>query len=147
MVLFIKVLIRVKKSGFTIVEMMITLAISISLIMLGTIHLKEYNNKLILDNTVREVKSAIEQAARISTIQHKPTWIIYYPSSRYLSITRSHEQQVIKINSHIDIYNLSSFKISAKGSMPPHTIVITNHHDTRKIRLQMMWGRAISGKE
>lgn len=146
MVLFTKVLIKVKKAGFTIVEMVITLAISIGLIMLEAVQLKKYDEKLILDNTTREVKSSIEQAARISTIQHKPTWITYYPESKYLSINRSQDRQIIKIASHIDIYNLSSFKISAKGSMPPHTIVITDHHHTRKIKLQMMWGRAISGE-
>lgn len=138
---------KAKKSGFTLIEMMITLTISISLVMLGTVNLKKYDEKLILDNTTREVKSSIEQAARISTIEHEPTLISFYPESKYLTIKRNHDYQNIKINSQIEIYNLSNFKISAKGSMVPHTVVITNHHETRRIRLQMMWGRAINGKD
>lgn len=138
---------KLKKSGFTLIEMMITLTISISLVMLGTVNLKKYDEKLILDNTTREVKSSIEQAARISTIEHEPTLISFYPESKYLTIKRNHDYQNIKINSQIEIYNLSNFKISAKGSMAPHTVVITNHHETRRIRLQMMWGRAINGKD
>ncbi|WP_103752177.1 type II secretion system protein [Lactobacillus panisapium] len=145
--LFKKLPNKVKKSGFTLIEMMITLTISISLVMFGTVYLKKYDEKLILDNTAREVKSSIEQAARISTIEHEPTLISFYPESKYLSIKRSHDYRKIKINSQIEIYNLANFKISAKGSMAPHTVVITNHHETRRIRLQMMWGRAINGKD
>ncbi|BDR60315.1 Prepilin-type cleavage/methylation protein [Lactobacillus xylocopicola] len=102
-----------------------------------------YNEKLVLNNTTRQLKSSLEQAARISTIRHKAAVIRYYPDSKKITIIGNGYSRVIKINQKIEIHNLSSLRISASGSMPPHTIVITNQRYRQKVKLQMTWGRAI----
>ncbi|WP_143451899.1 pilus assembly FimT family protein [Lactobacillus apis] len=51
---------KASQRGFTVIEMVITLAISIGVIMLGTVCLDGYNEKMMLNNTTKEVKSTIE---------------------------------------------------------------------------------------
>lgn len=135
-----------KQSGFTVIEMVITLTISISLVLVGTIQLETYKEKLILDNTANEIKSSIEKAARVATLRNEPTVIKYFPYSKKISIVGQTYSRKFKIDSHIDIYNLSRLKISKNGSIPPHTIRITNHKNTKEVKLQMTWGRAIDSK-
>lgn len=132
-----------KLAGFTLVEAMVTLIIAISLVLLGTIQLATYNEKLLLDNTTREVKSSIEQAARISTIRHQPAVIRYYASINKLTIWGNGYSRTLNIDKHIKIYNLSTINLSANGSMPAHTVKITDQKNTKIIKLQMTWGRAI----
>ena len=135
---------KYKVKGFALVEMVITLTIVVSLVMLGTIEIKRYREKMILTNTAQKVKSSVEQAARIATICHEAAYIRYYPVSKNIRITSKDYLRRIKIDSHLEIYNLSNLAISATGSMPPHTITISDHKNSKRIKLQMTWGRAVA---
>lgn len=144
MVLFKREANKLKQSGFTLLEMVITLAISIGLLTFGSLYLDGYKKELILENTVKEVKGELEQAARISTIKHQSSYISYFPSAKVLMISRAGEKKELKIDPSIKIYNLGNFKISANGSIKPQTITIGNNQHERKIRVQMTWGRMIN---
>ena len=135
-----------KLQGFTLVEMVVTLTITLGLAGLGAIKINEYREKLILENTVKEIKSSIEHAARRSAIQNRTSIVRYYPSLKEIIITGGKKPQIIKIEPQISISNLSLLKISISGSLPPHTITVSNHQDTRRVKLQMTWGRAIDDK-
>ncbi|MBA1395111.1 Prepilin-type cleavage/methylation protein [Lactobacillus sp. XV13L] len=113
--------------------------------LLGSVQLGTYKEKLILNNTTQQIKSSLEQAARISTIRHRAALVRYYPVSKRITIIGNGYSRTLKIDSGLEIYNLENLKISASGSMPPHTIVITNHKNTKRVKLQMTWGRAIDG--
>ncbi|HCX40004.1 MAG TPA: Prepilin-type cleavage/methylation protein, partial [Lactobacillus acetotolerans] len=52
------------------VETMITLIISVALVMVSNVQLQNYQQQLVLNNTTRQVKTSIEQAARVSAIRH-----------------------------------------------------------------------------
>lgn len=144
---WLKIISKIKLTGFSLVEMMVTLVISISLIMLGVVQLGTYQDQLILNNTTKEVKSSIEQAARVCTIRHQAIMINYYPVSKRIALIGKNYSRQIKLDSQIEVYNLTSLKISAKGSISPQTITISNHKSSQKIKLQMMWGRVIDGKD
>ena len=137
---------KFKLQGFTLVEMVVTLTITLGLAGLGAIKINEYREKLILENTVKEIKSSIEHAARRSAIQNRTSIVRYYPSLKEIIITGGKRPQIIKIEPQISISNLSLLKISISGSLPPHTITVSNHQDTRRVKLQMTWGRAIDDK-
>ena len=137
---------KFKLQGFTLVEMVVTLTITLGLASLGAIKINEYREKLILENTVEEIKSSIEHAARRSAIQNRTSIVRYYPSLKEIIITGGKKPQIIKIEPQISISNLSLLKISISGSLPPHTITVSNHQDTRRVKLQMTWGRAIDDK-
>ena len=137
---------RSKLQGFTLIEMVVTLTITLGLASLGAIKINEYREKLILENTVEEIKSSIEHAARRSAIQNRTSIVRYYPSLKEIIITGGKKPQIIKIEPQISISNLSLLKISISGSLPPHTITVSNHQDTRRVKLQMTWGRAIDDK-
>lgn len=137
---------KAELTGFTVIEIVITLAISITLVLLGTIQLETYEDKLILDSTAKEIKSSIEQAARIASLREEATIIRYFPNTKKISINGLSYSRDIEIDSHIDIYNLSYLRISDTGSMPPHMISITNHKNKKKVKLQMTWGRAIDSE-
>ena len=137
---------KFKLQGFTLVEMVVTLTITLGLVGLGALKINEYREKLILENTVKEIKSSIEHAARRSAIQNRTSIVRYYPSLKEIIITGGKKPQIIKIEPQISISNLSLLKISISGSLPPHTITVSNHQDTRRVKLQMTWGRAIDDK-
>ncbi|WP_419513627.1 pilus assembly FimT family protein [Lactobacillus kimbladii] len=137
---------KFKLQGFTLVEMVVTLTITLGLAGLGALKINEYREKLILENTVKEIKSSIEHAARRSAIQNRTSIVRYYPSLKEIIITGGKRPQIIKIEPQISISNLSLLKISISGSLPPHTITVSNHQDTRRVKLQMTWGRAIDDK-
>ena len=137
---------KFKLQGFTLVEMVVTLTITLGLAGLGALKINEYREKLILENTVKEIKSSIEHAARRSAIQNRKSIVRYYPSLKEIIITGGKRPQIIKIEPQISISNLSLLKISISGSLPPHTITVSNHQDTRRVKLQMTWGRAIDDK-
>ena len=137
---------KFKLQGFTLAEMVVTLTITLGLAGLGALKINEYREKLILENTVKEIKSSIEHAARRSAIQNRTSIVRYYPSLKEIIITGGKKPQIIKIEPQISISNLSLLKISISGSLPPHTITVSNHQDTRRVKLQMTWGRAIDDK-
>ena len=137
---------KFKLQGFTLVEMVVTLTITLGLAGLGALKINEYREKLILENTVKEIKSSVEHAARRSAIQNRTSIVRYYPSLKEIIITGGKKPQIIKIEPQISISNLSLLKISISGSLPPHTITVSNHQDTRRVKLQMTWGRAIDDK-
>lgn len=137
---------KFKLQGFTLVEMVVTLTITLGLAGLGALKINEYREKLILENTVKEIKSSIEHAARRSAIQNRTSIVRYYPSLKEIIIIGGKKPQIIKIEPQISISNLSLLKISISGSLPPHTITVSNHQDTRRVKLQMTWGRAIDDK-
>ena len=137
---------KFKLQGFTLVEMVVTITITLGLAGLGALKINEYREKLILENTVKEIKSSIEHAARRSAIQNRTSIVRYYPSLKEIIITGGKKPQIIKIEPQISISNLSLLKISISGSLPPHTITVSNHQDTRRVKLQMTWGRAIDDK-
>ena len=137
---------KFKLQGFTLVEMVVTLTITLGLAGLGALKINEYREKLILENTVKEIKSSIEHAARRSAIQNRTSIVRYYPSLKEIIITGGKKPQIIKIEPQISISKLSLLKISISGSLPPHTITVSNHQDTRRVKLQMTWGRAIDDK-
>ena len=137
---------KFKLQGFTLVEMVVTLTITLGLAGLGALKINEYREKLILENTVKEIKSSIEHAARRSAIQNRTSIVRYYPPSKKLIIIGGKKPQIIKMKPQISISNLSLLKISISGSLPPHTITVCNHQYTRRLKLQMTWGRAIDDK-
>ncbi|WP_242450193.1 Prepilin-type cleavage/methylation protein [Lactobacillus sp. LL6] len=105
--------------------------------------MESYENQLLLVNTEKQVKTAIEQAARISTVQHESISVMYLPDSSYLQFKgRKYSKKVI-INKKIKLTNPTNFQISSKGAVAPRTITFSNGKDNKKLKLQMMWGRAI----
>ncbi|MDF7672201.1 prepilin-type N-terminal cleavage/methylation domain-containing protein [Lactobacillus sp. ESL0701] len=141
---WLKRAIKVKLGGFTLIEMVVCLAISLSLIMLGTVEIASYREQLILNNTAKEIKSSIEQAARFSTIKHETVTLIYQPQTKILVFVGDGFSQQMQIASTITVYGLHGRTvISAKGMLAPLTITIEDGHHSQKIKLQMQWGRAI----
>ena len=130
--------------GFTIIEVVITLTIAIIITGIGAIELKAYKEKLILENTVAEIRSAVEQAARVSATNKKACVIKYFPDLKEIEFVGDNYFKSLKISQPIHVYNLSNLRISTTGSMAPHTITISNDKNARKIKLQMTWGRAIN---
>lgn len=130
--------------GFTIIEVIITLTIAIIITGIGAIELKAYKEKLILENTVAEIRSAVEQAARVSATSKKACVIRYFPKAKEIEFVGENYFKSIKISQPIHVYNLSILRISTTGSMAPHTITISDDKNARKIKLQMTWGRAIN---
>ncbi|MDF7683462.1 prepilin-type N-terminal cleavage/methylation domain-containing protein [Lactobacillus sp. ESL0679] len=141
---WLKKAIKVKFSGFTLVEMVVCLVIALSLVMLGTVEISAYRQQIVLNNTTKEVKSSIEQAARYSTIKHESVTIVYQPDTKILTFKGDNFSQNIQIASTITIYGFKKTTlITNNGILAPKTITIDDGRHSQKIKLQMLWGRAI----
>lgn len=132
-----------KLDAFTVLETVITLAISCMLIFIGSLKMESYENQLVLVNTEKQVKTAIEQAARVAIVKHDQITVMYMESSSFLSFKSSKCNRRLKIDKRVKLSSPINFQISNKGSLSPRTINIYNKKDSKKLKLQMMWGRAI----
>lgn len=136
-------MLRIKSSGFSILETVITLTVSCMLIMVGSLKMEGYENHLVLVNTERQVKTAIEQAARISTIKHEKINVVYLSKQSYIQFKGSSYTRRLDIDGRVKISGANHFYISSSGSLSPRTLTFSNSKDTKTLKLQMMWGRAI----
>ncbi|BAQ57484.1 conserved hypothetical protein [Lactobacillus acetotolerans] len=134
---------RHKIRAFTLVETMITLIISVALVMVSNVQLQNYQQQLVLNNTTRQVKTSIEQAARVSAIRHEAMTINYFVNSSLITFRGRHYSRDLYLDKNIEIYGLKDLTASQKGFIAPRTIKISDHKNSQKIKLQMMWGRAI----
>lgn len=132
-----------KLKAFTVLETMITLAVSCMLILIGSLKMSSYENQLLLLNTERQVKTAIEQAARVSTINHEKISVIYFDKDSYIQFRGQSYTRKLNVNEKIKMSGLSNFNISSSGSMNPRTITFSNGNNVKVLKLQMMWGRAV----
>lgn len=73
--------------AFSLIETIITLGICCGILLIGTLQLKKYQERLIFDNTVKEVTTAIDQASRVSTITGEGVVIIFSQSEHYLKLS------------------------------------------------------------
>ncbi len=130
-----------KISGFSVLEMLITLMVTCSLILLGSLELKAYQQNLIFADTVKQVMLALEQGSKVSTINQSRISVTYLPRSHRLVMLGKDFKRNIAIDHSIDIDNLTDFDISAKGMINPRTITFRDQYQTKKVNIQMAWGR------
>ena len=132
-----------KLVGFTILETLISLIIMCGLLTIGTFYLKDYQADIILENTVKETMTALEQGSRVSLLNDEETNITYFAKSSRVVISSDHFKRNIDIDKSIRIKNLSQFGISRKGTIRPRTLYFTNGKKDKKVRIQMTWGKML----
>ena len=103
--------------AFSLIETIITLGICCGILLIGTLQLKRYQERLIFDNTVKEVTTAIDQASRISTITG------------------------VDLDEKIKISGLNKFHFDKHGYSAPGTVTFSGYGLEKKIKYQMLWGR------
>lgn len=133
-----------KIKGFTVVETLITLLITCTLISLGSLELSAYRQHLILTNTIGEATALVKQGARVSALTGSPMIITYFPQSHHLMVVGVHYHRDLQLNAHVRISNLSNLKISGRGTLSPRTITFASGKQVKKIKLQMLWGKVVN---
>lgn len=134
-------LIRNKYRAFTLIETMITLAICCGMMLIGSLQLKKYQNRLVFDNTVKEVTAALDQASRISTIEGHGVTVIFSENQHYIELVGGGHEKHVNINENIDIKGLTNFVFSKTGRSAPRTVTISGYGMKKAIKYQMLWGR------
>lgn len=61
---------RNKLAGFSLLEVIITLGVCCGILLIGSLQLKRYQEKLIFDNTVKRVTTALDQNIKITGLDH-----------------------------------------------------------------------------
>lgn len=133
-----------KITGFTILETLITLIITCSLLMVGTLKLKDYQSEIILNNTIKEVIAEIEHAGRECVIRHKKIGIKY--TSKTLGVQfrdGNGYNHTLRKDERVEIRRFENFNISLNGSISPQTLVFRNDNRMKRVKIQMVWGRVI----
>lgn len=78
--LTIKSLKQSKLTGFSLLEMVITLLIATSLLLIGTLKLKSFQEELLFNSTIKEVATALEEGGRLSVIKRTEVDVACFPS-------------------------------------------------------------------
>ena len=131
-----------KLAGFTILETLITLIITCSLLMIGTLKLKDYQSEMRLNNAMRQVVATIEQAGRTSVIRNKKMTGRY--TSKTLAIQFANDNFItLHLDPRIESKRWEGFTISKTGMMRPITIILADGNHMKSVKIQMAWGRII----
>lgn len=138
--LTIKSLKQSKLTGFSLLEMVITLLIATSLLLIGTLKLKSFQEELLFNSTIKEVATALEEGGRLSVIKRTEVDVACFPSGG-ITLYGDNVQENFRFDSRIKIDNLNGFHISKTGISAPRTLVFRDQDRRRKIKLQMAWGR------
>lgn len=138
----IKLLKRGRLAAFSLLEMIITLFIATTLLLIGTLQTRSFEEQLLFTATVRQVTSALEQAGRTS-ITRKTEINASHFSSGTLSIYGEHYRKDYHLDPRVKVYNLQGFHISQNGISAPRTLIFSDQRRKKVIKLQMAWGRMI----
>ena len=131
-----------KLTGFTILETLITLIITCSLLMIGTMKLKDCQSELRLNNAMRQLVATIELAGRVSVIKQRKMTGRY--ASKTLAIQFAGGNFItMHLDPRVESRRWEGFRISHTGMMKPITIILADGNHMKKVRIQMAWGRII----
>lgn len=133
----------IKVKAFSLLEVIITLGISCSLLLIGSLELKSYQEDLILNNTIKQTLLALDQGSRISTLNRTEVSVSYLPHSKKLVLLGRNFTRQIDIDPSVQIKNLNNFSISKNGIISPRTLTFMNKRKTKQVRIQMAWGRVV----
>lgn len=132
---------RNKINGFSLLEVIITLGVCCGILLIGSLQLKRYQEKLIFDNTVKQVTTALDQTSRYSTIKEVTIGVSYLSKSHKIVFSGGEYQKNVSIDPNIRITGLDHFKFNLTGYSRPGTVTLTGYGLERKLKYQMLWGR------
>lgn len=129
--------------GFTLIESLIALAIFCSLFFVGSLQLESYREKIIFEKSVQEFEMALSQACRRAAINHEQVTVNFHPTDNELRIVGTTYHRSLYFDQAISLSIFNDYQISASGSAPPKTFKISSKEKSKKIKMQMSWGRMI----
>lgn len=132
-----------KSAAFTIWEAVITLVIVCSLAILGSVYLHELRSRIVFEQSVAIFKKNLEQAGKYAVINRADLRLDYYPEDHELTIMGEDYYRKVKFDDQLKISALTKYHISDNGMFTPKTIAFSDGKHTKKIRIQMAWGKVI----
>lgn len=131
--------------AFTLLETVITLGICCGILLIGSLQLTRYQQRLLFDNTIKEVTATLDHASRISTIKGEATTVRFIKSRHCINLDGGNFQQSagkqIDLDRNINIRGLDNFVISSRGRSNPRTVIFAGYGLKKEIKYQMLWGR------
>lgn len=127
--------------AFSLVETLVTLGIFCGILLIGSLHLKKYQERLIFDNTVREVTTALDQASRISAITGEGVLVNFSESAHYLKLSGKTCNKRIDIDKNMKISGINRFRFDQHGYSSPGTVRFSGYEMEKNVKYQMLWGR------
>ena len=125
---------RNKLAGFSLLEVIITLGVCCGILLIGSLQLKRYQEKLIFDNTVKRVTTALDQTSRYSTIKEVTIGVSYLARSNQILFSGGKYHKSIPVDQNIKITGLT-------GYSKPGTVTFSGYGMEKSLKYQMLWGR------
>lgn len=134
---------KTRPSGFTLIETVVVLSISILIISLSALELKPINERIDFENTVHLFKTNYYFAQKIGAIKQQGSTINLTTNSiRFRSNGVNFRE--VKFPSNMKIIGLNKFTtIPSTGFSGPKTIIFRKGNLKTTLKVQMMWGRII----
>ena len=134
-----------KIKGFTILEAVITLTIVCLISLIGTLQLKDYQQKIIFNNSVDRFNAAFEQASRVAIIRSERISIDYMRQSHtmYLQGNKGYHRK-LNFDETMEISQIYDYVISSSGMSKPKKIVFSDGKHKKIENIQMAWGKRIA---
>lgn len=130
-----------KISAFTLIETLVSLGICCGILLIGSLQLKNYQDRLIFDNTVREVAVSLDQASRVSTITQSAVTVMFSEEKHYLRLIGQGYHKQVDIDPGVEITGLERFRFSSDGHSSPKTVIFRGYGMKKSVKYQMLWGR------
>lgn len=121
--------------------MVIVLGVCCGILLIGSLQLKKYQEKLIFDNTVKQVTTALDQTSRYSTIKEVTIGVSYLAKSNRILFSGGKYHKNIPVDQNISITGLDHFKFNLTGYSKPGTVTFSGYGMEKSLKYQMLWGR------
>lgn len=137
--------------GFTLLEALITLFIVCLLATVGSLQLKEYRTQLVFYAAIEKFRNSFERASRMAVLKNQNVCIDYSEYDRCLIIKSKNGEERIDMPANLTIFNrnanLHNYEIQRNGSVSPTTLRFAYGKYSKKLRIQMTWGKIIYDEE
>ncbi len=124
-------------------EVIISLFIFCSVLLVGSLQIKDFKQQLVLESTVQEVAGAIEQAGHVNAINGQEINVSYFPKSHKLIFYGKGYAKRLNLDEHISVSDLTDFSVAKNGTIAPKTVTFTDGQHQKKLKIQMNWGKLI----
>lgn len=132
-----------KTKGFSLPEVIVSLFIFCIILSLGSLRLEDFKRQLVLENAVKEVATAIEQAGHVNAINGQEINVSYFPKSHKLIFYGKDYAKRLSLDEHISVSNLTDFSVAKNGTIAPRTVTFSDGHHQKHLKIQMNWGKII----
>lgn len=133
-----------QSKAFTLVESVVVLAIAVMLVTWPAVALSDYHDRLAFNQTIANVTSEIEYAKRYAILKKQTVKVSNLPADHCLLLSYpgyGFYQLKLDPSVKVQLGQNNTFLIRSGGTMAPRTISFQQGERSKRITMQLEWGK------